>query len=171
MPPTLAAAALSVVMIGMRCDTAAPRMMTSSRRGLLPLGVLMMNAISPFLIMSSTCGRPSVSLKSFFTGTPAADSAAVRAARGVQVETEVDELLRQLHGFRLVGVLDADEQVAPLRQRRTGGHLRLGVGQPEVRVDAHDLAGRFHLRPEGDVHARETHEREHGFLHAKNVPG
>ena len=95
-------------MIGTRYVTAAPRIRTSSARGCLPLGVLMMNATSPFLIMSSTCGRPSLSLKSFFTGTPAASSAAAVPPRGVELEAQFRVLPRQSHGHRFVGVLDAE---------------------------------------------------------------
>ena len=42
----------------------------SSRRGIMPLGVLMTMAIWPFLIMSTALGRPSLSLASRFAATP-----------------------------------------------------------------------------------------------------
>ena len=43
MPLALALAARSVVMIGIFAPSAAVRILTSSFRGILPLGVLMMN--------------------------------------------------------------------------------------------------------------------------------
>ena len=41
----------------------------------------------------------------------------------------------------------------------------LAKALPKSRVDAHDLAGGLHLRPEDRVHAREAREGEHRFLH------
>ena len=38
-----------------------------------------------------------------------------------------------------------------------------------VAVDAHDLAGRFHLRAEHGVDAGEAREREHRFLDRRRV--
>ena len=78
-------------------------------------------------------------------------------AEGMQAAGEVED-----GGF--VGVADADEDVAGKGERRHGGHLRLGVGEAEVVVDAHDFAGRFHFGAEEDVGAAEFGEGEDGFL-------
>ncbi len=50
------------------------------------------------------------------------------------------------------------------RQLVAGAELRLGEGAAEIAVEAHHLAGRFHLRPEDDVDAGEAGEREHRLL-------
>src|SRR5208282_3884321 len=71
MAQILASTPLMVVRIGMRRSTAVLRILTSSFLGVLPLGVLMMRSILSFLIMSMTCGRPSLNLKSRFTVKPA----------------------------------------------------------------------------------------------------
>ena len=57
------------------------------------------------------------------------------------------------------------------RQADAGAELRLGEGAAEIAVDAHDLAGRFHLRPEDDVDAGEAGEREHRLLDRDVVAG
>ena len=72
----LARAARMVVITGTRLLLAVLRILISSSREVLPLGVLMTMASSPFFSMSSALGRPSLSLKSFFTGTPAFSSSA-----------------------------------------------------------------------------------------------
>src|SRR3982074_3195012 len=72
----LASTPLMVVRIGIRRSTAVLRIWTSSFLGVLPLGVLIMRAISSFLIISMTCGRPSLNLKRRFTAKPAAANAA-----------------------------------------------------------------------------------------------
>src|SRR5580693_9360411 len=72
----LASTPLTVVRIGIRRATAKLRIFTSSSLGVLPLGVLIIRWISSFLIMSMTCGRPSLNLKSRFTCRPADASAA-----------------------------------------------------------------------------------------------
>ena len=63
MPCALACAARSVVMIGMRSRQRCVADFDFVSAGILPLGVLMMNWISPFLIRSSTFGRPSRELE------------------------------------------------------------------------------------------------------------
>src|SRR5438552_16257542 len=67
MPFALAWAARTVVMIGIFWARDALRIDTSSWRGILPLGVLMMKLISPFFTRSRTLGRPSRNLEPFFT--------------------------------------------------------------------------------------------------------
>ena len=51
-----------------------------------------------------------------------------------------------------------------LRQLHPGAELRLGEGALEAGVEAHHLAGRFHLGAEDGVDVREAREREHRFL-------
>ena len=45
-------------------------------------------------------------------------------------------------------------------QGGVGGHLRFGVGDAQVGVQAHDFARGTHFRGEQDVLAEETIERE-----------
>jgi hypothetical protein len=49
--------------------------------------------------------------------------------------------------------------------------LRLGNGQAEVVVDAHDLAGGFHLRAEQGVHAAERSKGKTASLTAQCADG
>src|SRR3546814_9780445 len=70
---------------------------------------------------------------------------------------------------RLVVVFHGDEHGAALRQGHAGPELRLQEGTSEVAVEAHDLAGRAHLRAQHDVDAGKAGEGEHGFLH-RDVP-
>ena len=93
-------------------------------------------------------------------------SAVRRAARGVDLEAEPVQALREDRGRRLVAVADREEDAALERQRRAGGGLGLGERRREVLGDAHDLAGRPHLGPEQRVGAREAVERQHRLLHA-----
>src|SRR6185295_14151218 len=79
-------------------------------------------------------------------------------------EAEAREVARDRHDGRLVAVVDADEDGPFLRQLLAGAHHRLAERRAEVVGTAHHLAGRFHLRPEDGVDARETDEREDGAL-------
>ena len=65
--------------------------------------------------------------------------------------------------------LHRDEHRAGPRQPRAAAELALGEGDLEVAVEAHHLAGRFHLRPEHGVDAGEAGEREHRLLDADMV--
>ena len=65
---------------------------------------------------------------------------------------------------RLVGIPDRDEHRARARQIGAAADLALGEGDLEGSVDAHHLAGRFHLRAQHGVDAGEAREREHRFL-------
>ena len=72
-------------------------------------------------------------------------------------------------GRRLVGVGHGDEGRALGRQRRAGRGLGLGERAGEVARDAHDLAGRAHLRAEDGVRALEAVERQDRLLDADVV--
>ncbi|MCY1537180.1 hypothetical protein D9M68_726680 [compost metagenome] len=71
---------------------------------------------------------------------------------------------RHFHGEGLVLVLHADEHRAGIRQAHARGQLRLDEGFAEAHAHAHHFTGRLHFRTQDGVHARELHEREHGFL-------
>ena len=64
----------------------------------------------------------------------------------------------------LVAVGEREEDRARFGQPVAGRDLALGEGQPEGGVDAHDLAGRAHLRAEEGVDVGEAVEREHRLL-------
>ena len=68
------------------------------------------------------------------------------AARGHQLEAQVGESLGHVHGFRLVVVVDADEDRALLGQRAAGADLRLQERFAEIDAHAHHFAGGAHLR-------------------------
>ena len=61
---------------------------------------------------------------------------------------------------RLLAVVDREKGRAGERQLIAGRDPRLGERPAELLVDAHDLAGRLHLRPEKRVDSREALERE-----------
>ena len=82
--------------------------------------------------------------------------------------SEVEQLdRRRMRG--LVRVPDRDEHGARARQAGAAADLALGEGDLERGVDAHHLAGRFHLRPEHGVDAREAGEGEHRLLHRRDA--
>ena len=91
---------------------------------------------------------------------------ALRSARGDDLETQLFQQLDRLDDARLVDVAHRDEHGSGARQGGAAADLALGEGDVEGAVEAHDLAGRLHLRAEHRVDAREPGEREHGLLHA-----
>ena len=76
-------------------------------------------------------------------------------------EAKVGEIFGNADNLAFVGVLHADEDVPLGRQCRLGGHLGFRVGDTQILVDAHDLAGRAHLRAERDVDPGEFDEGKH----------
>ena len=70
------------------------------------------------------------------------------APGGIDLEAQVLEVLGQGRHQGLVRVLDGKEHPAGEGQDLARGQLGLGEGQAEVLVDAHDLAGGSHLRPQ-----------------------
>ena len=60
--------------------------------------------------------------------------------------------------------LTETKTVPASRQAQAGAELRLGEGAGEAEIEPHDLAGRFHLRPQDDVDAGEAGEGEDRFL-------
>src|SRR5205814_8880658 len=74
------------------------------------------------------------------------------------------ELAARLDQRRLVAIAHRDENAALERQVGAAAELRLGEGAAEIAVEPHDLAGRFHLRPEDQIDAGETGEREYRLL-------
>ena len=87
-----------------------------------------------------------------------------RAFRRMEPETCRAEFPGNRHDLVFVRILDADENIARFRQGRLGRHLRLGVGDAEVGIQAHHFAGGAHLRPEGDVDAGKLDERKYRFF-------
>ena len=80
--------------------------------------------------------------------------------------------MQQPHRVRdphLVVAAHRDEHRALARHARAAAELALGERDLERAVDAHDLAGRTHLRTKHGVDAGEAREREDGFLHADVV--
>ena len=76
------------------------------------------------------------------------------AGRGHDGEAEVGEAAGGQQPSALVPVGQRQEHRAPVGQLVADGRLALGEGQAEVAVDAHDLAGGAHLRPEEGVERR-----------------
>ena len=76
--------------------------------------------------------------------------------------------ISRLIGFTIAGLSVSRTETnthAVDRQRAPAPSCDLAKARPKLRVEAHDLAGRAHLRPEDDVDAGEAREREDRFLH------
>ena len=155
MPCRLALAARRVVMMGMRWATAAVRILTSSSRGVLPRGGVDDEADLAVLDHVEDVGAALGELEEVRDGDAGGLDGGGGAGGGVDLEAEGGEVLgarAATSGF--VGVLDADEDVAGKRERRLGGHLRFGVGEAEVGVDAHDFAGAISFPGRGRCRCR-----------------
>src|SRR5947209_11741114 len=87
-----------------------------------------------------------------------------RAARRDEAESEVGEKPRRIDDARLVAVADGDEHTAGARYFRAAAELALGESDIERAIEAHDLAGRAHFRPEHSVDAGKPREGKDGFL-------
>ena len=82
--------------------------------------------------------------------------AAAVPARGQQLESQLRKSRASGTTCALIVVVDAEENRALARQALPGGELRLGEGLAEAARDAHDFAGRAHLRARGSCPRRET---------------
>jgi hypothetical protein len=87
-----------------------------------------------------------------------------RARRRQQAEAQRRQFLAGLDHRLLVLVLDRDEDRAGDRQAEARAELGFGEGAGEAEIQPHDLAGRFHLRPQDDVDAGEAGEGKDRFL-------
>src|SRR5579863_8121024 len=91
----------------------------------------------------------------------------LRARRRHDAKSQSREQSGGFENTRLIGVADRDKDRPAFRQARAAAELALGEGNIVVAVDAHDLAGRLHLRTKDGVDLiAETRERKHGFLDA-----
>ena len=86
------------------------------------------------------------------------------AAGGRQVETGAGQIAGDGDERLFVRILHRDEDPPFGRQMGAGADLAFREGFGEGGVDAHDLAGGFHLRAEDDVDPGEAREREDRFL-------
>ncbi len=154
-----------VVMQGTPWLTAEARIRPSSVLAPLPLGVLTIRAIRPLARWSRRFGRPSAILRTGVDGDPVRGQRGGGAGGPHQVVAHRGEPGGDRDDRLAVPGGDADEDRARLGQSAARGHLALGEGGGERRVDPHHLAGRPHLRAEHDVHAGELGEREDALLH------
>ena len=134
-------------MIGIFAASAAFRITTSCSRGIFPLGVLMMKLISPFLIRSSTLGRPSSILNTFVTLI----FALVSASAVPLVEMISKPSFRNSRATGMIASLSASlTLMKTLPALGSGGwrsHLGFGIRKAKIDIDPHDFSGRFHFRP------------------------
>ena len=94
--------------------------------------VLTMKLISPFLIMSTMCGRPSATLFTSVTGNAVRLDHRRGAARGEQREAELDEVARHLHRGELVAVAHADERAPAVGSFTPAASCDLTNASPKV---------------------------------------
>src|ERR1700722_4168298 len=94
-------------------------------------------------------------------------------SRGRQyLESQSGEQPGGFEDARLVGILDRDEDGTGFRQPRAAAELAFDEGDVVVPRDAHDLAGRFHLRAEHGIDRRpKPREREYRLLDADMFGG
>ena len=83
----------------------------------------------------------------------------------MDLEAERLEFAGDFQGRRLIRILHANENLAGKWQRRLGTHLAFRIGDTEVGIDSHHLAGGPHFGAENDVDAWEFNEWEDGFFH------
>src|ERR1700736_2051090 len=81
-----------------------------------------------------------------------------------QCEPHLDELPAGLDQGPLVLVAHRNENMTLKRQTGAAAELRLREGPPEIAIEPHDFAGRFHLRTEDQVYPREAGKREDCLL-------
>ena len=94
---------------------------------------------------------------------------AAGAPGGPDLEAEPGEHLHRVEQPRLVDIAHRYEDRARDGHLRAATELALGERHVERRVEADDLAGRAHLRPQHRVDAGEAGEGEHRLLHADMV--
>ncbi len=99
-----------------------------------------------------------------FGGNAAGLEIGRRAAGGDDFKADAMKFFRHRRHARFVFIAHADKYPAAFRQTHAGGELRLGEGEAERRVDAHDFAGGFHLRTEQGIDAGKFIERKHRFF-------
>jgi hypothetical protein len=135
----------------------------TTRDRLLALGGVDDQAISPFLIMSTMCGRPSRTLLTRSQGMP--PSPPCPRSRRSRKPRSISSRLPSSTRRRLVAVAHADEGLAPARQRDAGGELRLG-DRPRRRCGPRPSPRRWTSSPgRGSGRRPGTCEREHRLLH------
>ena len=87
-----------------------------------------------------------------------------RAVRRHQFKSQFGKLFGQFGGLRLVRIAHADEHATAEGQRRPRRHLRFGVSNAKIGVEAHHLASRTHFGRQQNVLPVKTVERENRFL-------
>ena len=88
-----------------------------------------------------------------------------RAFRGHDLEAQMHVTPRQRDGRLLVVILHGKEDGAARGQDLAGRELRLRKSLAKVACHAHHFAGRFHLRPEDGIDARELRPWKHRRFH------
>ena len=109
-------------------------------------------------------GTPLGGLKYKLGRNPSGGQGPLGAPCGDELEPDLVELVGDLYGQGLVGVLDAHKGSAARRQAAYSGDLGLGEGPFEGGVDAHHLAGGFHLRAEDGIDPRELDKGKYSLL-------
>ena len=153
--------------------SARPRRESSAIRliACLPSVVFTIRLSSRFLIMSTTCGRPSRTLLTRWHGTPPSCERLRGAARSRRSRSRASTSIlpsSTAPGLsRSRTLMNASPRA---RQHDARRDLRLGVRLAERPSRAHDLARRFHLGAQDRVCIRELDEREHGLLDGEVRP-
>ena len=122
-----------------------------------------------FLIMSTICGRPSVTLFTGITLRPAAASAWAVPRVATTIKTQLRERAADFHRGRFIAVAHADEHLARCRQLFARRHLRFDKRFAEGFTHAHYFAGRFHFRTQYRIGTGELDERKHRFFNGQNT--
>ena len=155
-----------------RAPGGPPRRPGCGRRrpaGPRPRGVFTTSwTLPPAMSSTASAARPSspTLATSVSTGTPWSRRYPAVPRVAAREKPRSAKLAGHVEAGRLVPVGQGEEHRARRGQPGAGGHLALGEGQAEGRVDPHHLAGRAHLGAEQGVDAGEAVEGQHRLLHA-----
>lgn len=128
-----------------------------------PEEVLITSWIAPERIASTQCGRPSNTLFTTVTGSPASRIAAAVprvavTANPISASRRASDTAAGLSPSRTL------MKAVPDRQAHAGAELAFGEGALERGVDPHHLARRFHFGAEQNIDIGEPREGEHALL-------
>jgi hypothetical protein len=111
----------------------------------LPSVVLTISESSRFLIMSTTCGRPSRTLLTRWHGTPPSFSAFAVPPVATISKPRAMSILPSSTDTGLVAIAHADEREPSPGQNDAGSELRFCIRFAERSPRTHHLARRLHL--------------------------
>ena len=123
-----------------------------------------MKTISPFLIRSTMCGRPSSTLLMRSQAMPCSSQEGARAPRRDELKPRAAVRARLGSSRCLSAIAHREERLAGRWRLNVRRFVRARERGAETAADAHHFAGRAHLRAEDRIDVLELEEREDRFL-------